>query len=280
MPAPSPRFFRPSVELLESRDTPSAIVAHPAANPTWMARHQGFVAAAQRGTDVVFLGDSITDRWQGAGRAAWHAAFAPLGAVDFGISGDGVGQVLWRVQHGEIAPSAPRVVVLLIGTNDLRLHTPAEVAAGVGAITDAIHAQSPETKILLSGLLPRGDSAESPYRPAIAAVNQLLAAQDDGVAVHFVDPGSAFVNPDGSLRRDLLPDTLHPGPEGYRVLAGALSPDLHALLAPAPVSLTSTDLDSSVPLPAQDASSAALTFADPPLELFGASTEFTPLPLW
>lgn len=273
MPAQSPRYFRPCVEQLETRDTPSAIVAHPAANPTWMARHEGFVAAAQRGTNVVFLGDSITDRWQQAGSAVWRAAFAPMGASNFGISGDGVGQVLWRVQHGEIAPSAPRVVVLLIGTNDLSRHTPAEVAAGVGAITQTIHEQSPGTKVLLTGLLPRGDAADSPYRPAIAEVNRLFAGMADGQTVQFVDPSAAFVNGDGSLRRDLLPDTLHPNAAGYRILAGSLSPDLHALLAPAPSAPVSPD-------DGDDPDIADLSFAEPPPALFGPSPDFTSAPMW
>ena len=39
-----------------------------------------------------------------------------------------------------------------------------------------------------------------------------------------------FLNADGTMKRDLMPDALHPNPEGYRVWAEAMKPTLDKLM--------------------------------------------------
>src|SRR5689334_6718160 len=88
----------------------------------WQKRHQDFVEEAGKGGyDVLFQGDSITDGWRnGAAKKIWDATFGPMKPANFGISGDRTKHVLWRLQHGEFDGGAPpRVVVLLIGTNNI-----------------------------------------------------------------------------------------------------------------------------------------------------------------
>ena len=92
----------------------------------WMKRHEGFVKIAKRGdVDVLFLGDSITDAWGGeghnprsAGARIFQEEFVPLKAANFGIGGDRTQHVLWRLQNGELDGIQPKVVMLMIGTNN------------------------------------------------------------------------------------------------------------------------------------------------------------------
>src|SRR5512140_1263752 len=64
-----------------------------AVNTAWIEFHEMLKKNAQVGNaDICFIGDSITQGWDGAGRAVWTERFAPLKAVNFGISGD-------RTQH-------------------------------------------------------------------------------------------------------------------------------------------------------------------------------------
>lgn len=201
--------------------------ARPWNSAVWLAQHDRYVARArQRGIDVIFLGDSITENFTTRGSDVWNAAIAPLGSVvDFGIGGDRTQFVLWRAQHGELTGSGARVVVLLIGTNNLATATPENIARGVAAIIDTIHAELPDAVVILNALLPRSDLGDA-ARPKLADVNARLAALADGSRVRFLDAGPGFVDAAGALKPGLLPDGLHPSAAGYEVWAAALRPAL------------------------------------------------------
>jgi beta-glucosidase len=197
----------------------------------WAVRNAQNEARARLGpARVVFLGDSITDGLQRM--PVWESAFAPLGAVDFAVAGVTTSHVLWQVQTGQAAAVAPEVVVLLIGTNNLALgHSPADTAAGVAAVVDQIQVQLPQARILLLGLLPRGEAPDDPFRPAIAEVNRRIAGLADGELVRYLDMGPAFLRPDGTIPARVMSDFLHPTPQGYDLYTAALmQPLLEALV--------------------------------------------------
>lgn len=205
----------------------------------WVRRHEGFVAEARRGgIDVVFLGDSLTDLWRREGRAAWEEHFAPLRAANFGIDGDRTQQLLWRLQHGAVDGPAPKVVVLLIGTNntgrernsEVPRNTTAEAIAGVTLVVQTLRAKLPDATILLLGLLPRGEK-DAPIRAQVGEINCALSGLDDGGRIRFLDIGSRFLSPDGSLSREIMPDLLHMSEAGYAVFADALRDPLAKLLS-------------------------------------------------
>lgn len=211
----------------------SPAFANPAATPVprndWMVHHESFNAvAAKGGVDVVFLGDSITAGWRGAGKTLWAERFAPLKSANFGIGGDCTQHVLWRVMNGNLAGITPKVVVLMIGTNN---GDPApQIAGGIQAIVKEIQTRSPTTKILLLGVFPRGESASNPFRAKIAAINTILAKLDDGEKVVFLDIGQKFLQPDGTITKEIMPDFLHLSPSGYEIWADAIQEPLAALL--------------------------------------------------
>jgi sialidase-1 len=199
----------------------------------WPARHEAKVAETRAGgAEIIFLGDSITQNWETAGRAAWEKHFAPRKAANYGFGGDSTQHVLWRVRNGEFDGASPKAIVLLIGTNNARHGdaTPEQITAGVRAILDALAEKCPRSKVLLLGILPRGAEANDPWRRKCEAVNTLLPALADGQRVHFLNANAKFVSADGALSKDIAPDLLHLSAKGYSIFAAALEPKLAELL--------------------------------------------------
>jgi lysophospholipase L1-like esterase len=245
------RPFRPEVSALEGRRAPGvAAVPPPAAvvptpgnalvgGAAWLALHQGYVAQADRGPGgVVFLGDSITYFWDHPdfvgverGLPTWTARIAPLGAVEFGIEGDQTQNLLWRLQHGEL-DGRPRVAVVLIGANNLLGgQSPQETAAGIAAVVGQIRVQSPQTRILLLGLLPAGAGLPASLQSQIDQVNATIRQLGDGQAVQFLNPGARLLGPNGTASPRLISGgTVHPTAAGYRLLAATLRGPILRLL--------------------------------------------------
>jgi lysophospholipase L1-like esterase len=202
----------------------------------WVSRdtqNRAELAAGQR-ANVLFLGDSITDFLQnGNGAPLWTKYYAPLGALDFAIGGIRTSQVLWQVETGQVAMAAPKVIVLLIGSNNLGVgQPPEEVAEGIAKIVDELGAQLPNTRILLLGILPRFADPTDPFRPKITAVNQMISALDDGRRVFYRDIGAGFLSPDGSISPLVMPDGAHPSLFGYAIYTNAIWTTLMELLEP------------------------------------------------
>jgi lysophospholipase L1-like esterase len=200
--------------------------------PFAMNRHDGFLAIATEGNiDLLFMGDSITDWWARGGEALWNEHFAPLNAANFGIAGDTTQGVLWRVQNGELEGFEARLIVHMLGTNNINRNENADIVAGNAAIVAEYRARQPQAQILLLGVFPRGAEADTPMRASIAEINQGLAdlAESDS-NVHFMDIGEVFLEPDGTLSTDVFPDGLHPNEEGYRRWAGAIVDPVHELM--------------------------------------------------
>jgi lysophospholipase L1-like esterase len=200
------------------------------------------------GIDVLFVGDSITDFWIGVsnngrtatGKAVWDANFAPLKAADFAYSADKTQNVLWRLQNGEGQGFSPKVVVLMIGTNNLGVttrRTPAsawrgtnmEAIEGVTAVVAELRKDFPPAKILLLGIFPRGDDLLAMAQ--IPEVNKGLARLDDQQHVFYLDLTPKFLGPDGQINMAYFQkaDHLHPSAAGYAVWAAGMK-DLLAKL--------------------------------------------------
>jgi lysophospholipase L1-like esterase len=179
--------------------------------------------------DVLLLGDSITQGWESRGKRVWQSAFGNLKCLNLGVNGDCTQHVLWRLENGQIDGLKPKVIVLMIGTNNAA-NTEGEVVEGIQGVVTQIRARQPETKVILMGILPRGEDF-SPLRGKLLQVNQVLANSDDGKNVFFIDLGSRFVDAKGRIPRDLMPDFLHMNEAGYKIWAEALQEKLAELLA-------------------------------------------------
>ncbi|MBV9539491.1 MAG: hypothetical protein JOY70_11200, partial [Acidisphaera sp.] len=215
--------------------------------PRWRDRHEEKLAELHRQpVDLVFLGDSITENWERTGPPAyfdfkpvWDKFYGDRHAIDLGFPGDATSHLLWRIEHGEIDGIAPKVAVILIGTNNLgRVHWAADDdIIGVEAVVNATRAKLPHTQILLLGVLPTERSAWATANTL--AINRGLAERYGSGAVPgvtYLDVGGVFMR-SGVLDRDLFYDPkltppqapLHPTPEGQALMAAAMEPTLARL---------------------------------------------------
>ncbi len=196
----------------------------------WRQKFAEDVEVARSGeVDLLFVGDSITQGWP---TSLWQKYFAPYKAANFGVGGDQTGNVLWRLENGELEKLNPKVVVLMVGINNFGLNNegPEEVFQGVKAVVDTLRHAFPDAKILLNGIFPYQETAQSPMRAPIIKANQLIKTLDDGKHVFFHDYGQLMLQDDGSISPTIMPDFLHPAEPGYQIWADAMMPTLRKWL--------------------------------------------------
>ncbi|NLF71877.1 MAG: acetylhydrolase [Candidatus Anammoximicrobium sp.] len=204
----------------------------------WYARHAEVLKVKnQLAPEVVLIGDSITHFWAGPPRApiqngpqAWQTLFGERRVLNLGFGWDRTQNVLWRLDHGEFDGLHPRWVIINIGTNNFsttanaRANTPAQVAEGIRAICLRVRSKSPESRLIVMGVLPRGAKASDPFRSKIGELNKLASELGQVPGITFLDIGEKFLQPDGELPRSLMNDFCHPTEAGYAIWAAALAP--------------------------------------------------------
>jgi lysophospholipase L1-like esterase len=203
----------------------------------WTRRHEDKLKQAKalgKDSQIVFIGDSITHGWEKSGAAVWERYYKPMNGLALGFGGDRTENVLWRLRHGEVDGIAPKVAVLMFGTNNTgaRQEDPATTAAGIRRNIDELQRRLPDTKILLLAIFPRGATPDDPLRRMNDKVNAIIAGFADNRRVFFADIGQRFLTADGTLSTDIMPDLLHPNEKGYEIWAKAMAPEL-AKLVPA-----------------------------------------------
>ena len=194
----------------------------------------------ERGTEaaepggVVFYGDSLTQLFP------VERLFPELpGVQNCGVAGAVSEELLWLADEAVIK-RRPRLVVLMVGTNDLGntvMASPREIALHVKEIVDLILGNCPETKILLWSTLPCVEELWGYRRVPGIRCNDLMRMifdqereliRDDRVTL--VDVFPAFVDERGGVLRDLYRDGLHLNDEGFDRLTGELAPEISKLL--------------------------------------------------
>ena len=197
----------------------------------WMKRHESFNTRVKQGNaDLLFIGDSITQGWEGAGKAVWAERYAKRNAVNLGIGGDRTQHVLWRLDNGNIDGIQPKAAVLMIGTNNSGTNTPEEIADGIKAIVAKLRSKLPETKILVLAVFPRGADDKDARRQVNVKTNALVAPLADDKHVFFLDIGPKFLGTDGSLSKEIMPDLLHLSPAGYKIWADSIEAHVAKLM--------------------------------------------------
>lgn len=200
--------------------------------------HQSFLDRAQEGpVDLLFLGDSITYHWRKAPHI-WDHYYANYHPANFGIGGETTQSVLWRLTHGELDHIDPKVVVVMLGTNNTYYHTPDQIYAGLHQIISIIQEKLPEAKILLLGIFPRGPRTKDqpPLRTSeermaiIRNVNARLADLDNGDSIRYLDISTKFLSAANTIPSIIMPDQLHPSAVGYQIWADAMDPLLTEMM--------------------------------------------------
>lgn len=172
---------------------------------------------------VLYLGDSITERWNeplwGA-KKVWDANMPQRGVLNAGVSGDRTEHLRWRLDHGNLDGPAPKLMLLMIGTNDLgHGRPPNEAAEGVRQTLIKLREKLPNSKIMLFGLTARGAAPWDDLRVKASQVNQMIGSCADGQTIWAADIGGPLLDAKGMLSVTLAPDYLHFSAAGYEKLA-------------------------------------------------------------
>ena len=219
-----------SVKVSGTNPTPRTIEYSWMPVSAWDKMYAEDIAVAEQGgVDLLFVGDSITAGWNWE---IWQKNFAQYNPANFGIGGDHTGNLLWRLKYGHAEKLNPKAVVLLIGVNNFGHlnETPEQVFQGIKANLTLLRRIYPNAKILVNGVFPFEESAQSPKRALVKKVNAMIAKLNDNKHVFVKDYGAIFLQADGNIAKELMSDFLHPTPKGYQVWADTMLPDIKKLI--------------------------------------------------
>ena len=233
-------FVPAGAEALESRlkqgiwDKPMNF-SDPAKDPTkpavggvrwfWSTHARNYERRKAGNIDLIFLGDSITQGWPSD---LFAQNYGNLNAVNFGCGGDKIQHTLMRLEgdDGEIRGTTPKVIVLMLGVNNMADNSAEEIAYGIANMVKRLLKECPQTKVLLMGILPTRDGDNE----KIKAVNKLTATLENRKNVRFLDIGSKFYGKDRKIKADLFRDGVHLNRNGYVVWGDAMNPLLKQLM--------------------------------------------------
>lgn len=184
-------------------------------------------------TDVVFMGNSITEGW------SYHSPsfMKENGYVNRGISGQTSDQMLLRFRR-DVLDHKPKVVVILAGTNDVAQNSgPVPLWHTMNNIKSMAElAQANGAKVLLCSVLP---AKAFPWRPGIepipliAELNQMIRDFAQEKNLTYVDYFSALEDGQGGLKvpdYTSAEDLVHPNAEGYKVMESVVQPLIESAL--------------------------------------------------
>lgn len=233
----------------------------------WANYHRLMVETAQfipsvKDLDVVFLGDSITEAWNGtkwmgtieleAGfKQVWDQYFnleagGKLEGLALGASGDQAPHLLWHLKNGVMTDKLrPKAFVLLIGTNDLGNAGCSKRTAlsGIMFLIQYLRQQRPDALLFIHGILPRGaafgmDKGKTNhtlglYWQDISWINAQLKkfCHLEPKRYTYMDASDIFIDPDKQvILEELMPDALHPGVTGRKLWAPRIFEQLSSKL--------------------------------------------------
>ena len=218
----------------QDKSNPATKPAHRNNEGWWKNRHEAKLAALKKTdkVDLLMIGDSITHSWENGGKEIWKKYYADRNAFNIGFSGDRTEHVLWRLDNGEVDGISPKLIVMMIGTNNTghRRDKPELTAAGIKAILAKLENKLPDSKVLLLGVFPRGKSPDDQMRKINVGINEIIKDYEDEKRVFFLDISDKFLADDGQMPKDIMPDMLHPNKKGYEIWAEAMEPMIAKLM--------------------------------------------------
>ena len=182
---------------------------------------------------LIFLGDSITERWRGL--PMFNRVFSKYKPLNLGrggattayildmLIGDNC-ELLKLIKSKDDNPSSKMVFVIMIGINDFRYNNTSviQVFDYIKTITSKILRLFPSGNILLRGLLPHQKIETGRIRASILELNKLLESYCDGTSIRFLNDYDNFVNKKGEILSGLMPDYLHLSRKGYKIVTSSV----------------------------------------------------------
>jgi beta-glucosidase len=212
---PNKEILVPSVVF----STNAAITSHSNSDRRWVDRHNDKINNVIINQKIIFIGDSITQGWEGT--EAWAVLNQRYDnkITNLGFSGDRTQNVIWRLENGEFPVGInPENVVIMIGTNNsFERYAPEAIASGIGKILKIINDNSPSARIILLSILPCGSGNNDEYTQRNNAVNEIIKKYDGYLGISYLDIAQYYVDSNGALKKELFTDRLHLSSDGYHL---------------------------------------------------------------
>ena len=151
-------------------------------------------------------------------------------------SGDGIipdpdneghsGWTINQIKHGIdtkgwLETYEPDLILLHIGTNDLRLHMAAAAPDNLSLLLDDILERLPRAHVIVARIIPARWGPVPGYEAYVAAIPGIVASKG---------PRVSMVNMENILTSSDYRDALHPNHDGYDKMARAWEPAIRAVL--------------------------------------------------
>ncbi|MGV8877724.1 MAG: GDSL-type esterase/lipase family protein [Sphingobacteriaceae bacterium] len=189
--------------------------------------------------DLLFVGNSITHNWEKPEyQAVWRQYFGSRNAINLGYSGYRTENIIWNIQNGELENQTPKVIILEIGTNNIdeknypTRHTAGQLAGGMAEIVKIFREKCPDSKIIVLRCFPGCYGGPNPtsHRRILERASDIVANLADNKHIFYCDVNRVFLNKDGSINHEFMPDWLHPNNKGAELWAQAMETLLSKLM--------------------------------------------------
>lgn len=178
-------------------------------------------------SNVVFMGNSITDGW-------WPADstfFIQNNFIDRGIGGQTTSEMLARFRPDVIALK-PKAVVIMAGINDIAHNNGVIKLENVfdNLVSMAELAKVNNIQVIFCSVMPAYDF---PWRPGmepagkVIRLNKMIKDYADQNGLTYVDYDSAMKDERDGLPANLSKDGVHPTLEGYKIMEKLVLEAIH-----------------------------------------------------
>jgi lysophospholipase L1-like esterase len=183
---------------------------------------------------VVFIGDSITDKWELA------RYFPGKPYINRGIGSQITPQLLVRF-HADVIALRPKAVVIAAGVNDvtglLQIETEDQIKTNYQAMMELASAHG--IKVIFGSILPVNNYTENARgvladrKPeTLKRLNAWLKTYCKRMGCGFIDYTAALSDKAGLMRAEFTSDGIHPNAQAYAVMAPIAASVIEATLAP------------------------------------------------
>lgn len=179
-------------------------------NPYYWDKKSHFETLPKSESDIVFLGDSLTDSCE------WQERFREARIKNRGISGDTTNNLLNRID--EVIQSKPKKIFIMIGINDVNRGIKVnDIVANHKLILKLLKEKIPQTQVLIQSILPINYQI-SPHKEAnekVIKINEKLRKTAQEFSYQYIDLFSAFLDNQNQLDAQYTTDGIHLNGQGY-----------------------------------------------------------------
>ena len=204
----------------------------------WKERHEGILDSLVTNPQLILIGNSILHSLDYEDRNdVWEKHLYKYRALNMGFSGDRTENVIWRLQNGELENINPKVAIVLIGTNNTdgnnypTINYPNELEEATWKICEIIREKLPDTEIILLGIFPFGRNIPNFRNTINQKTNELISKFPSKYEhIHYMDIEDIYLNSDGKIIKNVMPDFLHPNAEGHMLMFNKLNDEIANLM--------------------------------------------------